>query len=75
MSYDEWDKCWAANVKVPHALLKAAKPTFEKNRDGGVLITTGSIAVGFLSILGHLSSPWFFTIRISRHVTHNVLDI
>lgn len=61
MSYDEWDKCWAANVKVPHALLKAAKPTFENNRDGGVLITTGSIAVCFLSIRCHLS--------------HNVLDV
>ncbi|KAF2279657.1 short chain dehydrogenase/reductase [Westerdykella ornata] len=40
----EWDRCWAANVKVPHALLKAAKPTFEANPEGGVLITTGSIA-------------------------------
>ncbi|KAF1955466.1 short chain dehydrogenase/reductase [Byssothecium circinans] len=44
MSYDEWDKCWSANVKVPHALLKAAKPTFDANPDGGVLITTGSVA-------------------------------
>ncbi|KAF2635858.1 short chain dehydrogenase/reductase [Massarina eburnea CBS 473.64] len=44
MSYDEWDKCWSANVKVPHALLKAAKPTFDSNPDGGVLITTGSVA-------------------------------
>ncbi|KAF2787733.1 short chain dehydrogenase/reductase [Melanomma pulvis-pyrius CBS 109.77] len=44
MDESEWDKCWAANVKVPHALLKAAKPTFEANPEGGVLITTGSIA-------------------------------
>ncbi|CAI6338682.1 unnamed protein product [Periconia digitata] len=44
MDYDEWDKCWSANVKVPHALLKAAKPTLEANADGGVMITTGSIA-------------------------------
>ncbi|PVI07963.1 short chain dehydrogenase/reductase [Periconia macrospinosa] len=44
MTYEEWDKCWAANVKVPHALLKAAKPTFENNPEGGVMITTGSIA-------------------------------
>ncbi|KAF2256628.1 short chain dehydrogenase/reductase [Trematosphaeria pertusa] len=44
MDESEWDRCWAANVKVPHALLKAAKPTFEKNPEGGVLITTGSIA-------------------------------
>ncbi|KAJ4294601.1 hypothetical protein N0V90_008292 [Kalmusia sp. IMI 367209] len=36
--------CWAANVKAPLALLKAAKPTFEQNTDGGVFISTGSIA-------------------------------
>lgn len=40
-------QCWAANVKVPHALLRAAKPTFDANPDGGVFITTGSIAVCF----------------------------
>ncbi|KAF2690813.1 short chain dehydrogenase/reductase [Lentithecium fluviatile CBS 122367] len=44
MDESEWDKCWAANVKAPHALLKAAKPTFLKNEEGGVMITTGSIA-------------------------------
>lgn len=44
MSEDEWDKCWAANVKAPLALLKAAKPTFESNPDGGAFISTGSIA-------------------------------
>ncbi|KAH6639444.1 short chain dehydrogenase/reductase [Boeremia exigua] len=44
MSEAEWDKCWAANVKVPRALLLAAKPTFDANPEGGVMITTGSIA-------------------------------
>ncbi|KAK7190782.1 hypothetical protein PSPO01_02945 [Paraphaeosphaeria sporulosa] len=51
MSEDEWDKnttntpqCWAANVKAPLALLKAAKPTFESNPDGGAFISSGSIA-------------------------------
>lgn len=44
MSEDEWDKCWSANVKVPRALLLAAKPTFDANPDGGLMITTGSIA-------------------------------
>lgn len=44
MSEAEWDKCWAANVKQPHALLSAAKETFLANPDGGVMITTGSIA-------------------------------
>jgi hypothetical protein len=40
-------QCWAMNVKAPHTLLKAAKDTFLKNLDGGVLMTTGSIAVCF----------------------------
>ncbi|KAH7125394.1 short chain dehydrogenase/reductase [Dendryphion nanum] len=44
MAEAEWDKCWAANVKQPHALLSAAKDTFLANPDGGVMITTGSIA-------------------------------
>ncbi|KAL6706175.1 hypothetical protein ACN47E_006091 [Coniothyrium glycines] len=44
MSEEEWDKCWAANVKVPKALLSEARATFDKNPDGGQMITTGSIA-------------------------------
>ncbi|OAL47030.1 short chain dehydrogenase/reductase [Pyrenochaeta sp. DS3sAY3a] len=44
MSEEEWDRCWSANVKVPKALLSEARATFEKNPDGGHLITTGSIA-------------------------------
>lgn len=38
-------KCWAANVKVPKALLTEARATFDANPDGGHMITTGSIAV------------------------------
>ncbi|KAF2471595.1 short chain dehydrogenase/reductase [Lindgomyces ingoldianus] len=44
MNEDEWDKCWSANVKGPLALLKAAKPTFNSNPDGGILLITSSIA-------------------------------
>ncbi|KAF2622273.1 short chain dehydrogenase/reductase [Macroventuria anomochaeta] len=44
MTEEEWDRCWSANVKVPRALLLAAKPTFDFNSDGGLMITTGSIA-------------------------------
>ncbi|PSN63908.1 short chain dehydrogenase/reductase [Corynespora cassiicola Philippines] len=44
MDETEWDRCWSANVKAPHALLKAAKPTFLENPEGGHLLTTGSIA-------------------------------
>jgi NAD(P)-dependent dehydrogenase (short-subunit alcohol dehydrogenase family) len=44
MSEEEWDRCWSANVKGPLTLLKAAKDTFNANPEGGVLITTNSIA-------------------------------
>ncbi|KAI4960063.1 hypothetical protein J4E86_001682 [Alternaria arbusti] len=44
MSDEEWDKCWNANVKVPKALLSEARSTFDANPDGGLMITTGSIA-------------------------------
>ncbi|KAH7094416.1 short chain dehydrogenase/reductase [Paraphoma chrysanthemicola] len=44
MSEEEWDKCWNANVKVPKALLTEAEEIFNKNPDGGHMITTGSIA-------------------------------
>lgn len=44
-------QCWSANVKVPRALLLAAKPTFDQNPDGGLMITTGSIAVCLVSCL------------------------
>jgi hypothetical protein len=39
------NQCWSANVKVPKALLSEARATFEANPDGGLMITTGSIAV------------------------------
>ncbi|KAL1797243.1 hypothetical protein ACET3X_003849 [Alternaria dauci] len=44
MSEEEWDKCWSANVKVPKAILSEARATFDANPDGGLMITTGSIA-------------------------------
>lgn len=44
MSEDEWDKCYAVNVKGMHALLKAALPAFKKNAEGGVFIITSSVA-------------------------------
>ncbi|KAF2656860.1 short chain dehydrogenase/reductase [Lophiostoma macrostomum CBS 122681] len=44
MSEEEWDRCWSANVKAPLTLLKAAKETFNANPEGGVFITTNSIA-------------------------------
>lgn len=45
MSEAEWDKCWAVNVKGQMAVLRAALPTFNKNKDGGSFIITSSVAV------------------------------
>jgi NAD(P)-dependent dehydrogenase (short-subunit alcohol dehydrogenase family) len=44
LSYDDWDRCFAVNVKGNHALLAAAMPIFERNPDGGCFIMTSSIA-------------------------------
>ena len=44
MNEDEWDKCWATNVKGPKFLVSAALPTLKKNPEGGVFIITSSIA-------------------------------
>ncbi|KAJ6108330.1 hypothetical protein N7523_009653 [Penicillium sp. IBT 18751x] len=41
---DEWDKCWATNVKSNLFLFREALPTFNANEEGGVFITTSSIA-------------------------------
>ncbi|KAF2490782.1 NAD(P)-binding protein [Lophium mytilinum] len=44
LTEEEWDKCWAVNVKGQHALLRAALPTFNANPDGGAFIMTSSVA-------------------------------
>jgi len=44
LSEDEWDKCWAINVRAPMTLMKASKPHFDKNTEGGVFLITSSIA-------------------------------
>ncbi|GAM89477.1 hypothetical protein ANO11243_075160 [Dothideomycetidae sp. 11243] len=49
LSEEEWDKCWAVNVKGPLALLRAAMPTFDANEDGGVCLITSSVAGRILS--------------------------
>ncbi|KAI9805553.1 MAG: hypothetical protein M1825_000804 [Sarcosagium campestre] len=50
LSEEDWDKCWAVNVKGQMFLLRAALPTFNANADGGVFIITSSIVVRI---------PWF----------------
>jgi len=48
LSEEEWDKCWAVNVKGNMHLLREALPTFNANTDGGVFLMTSSIAgVGY----------------------------
>lgn len=44
MNEDEWDKCWATNVKGNLHLFREALPTFNANPDGGVFIITSSTA-------------------------------
>ncbi|MCJ1379101.1 hypothetical protein MMC17_002201 [Xylographa soralifera] len=44
LSEEEWDKCWAVNVKGNMHLLREALPTFNANPDGGVFLMTSSIA-------------------------------
>ncbi|MCJ1355396.1 MAG: hypothetical protein MMC33_005387 [Icmadophila ericetorum] len=44
LSEEEWDKCWAVNVKGNLHLLREALPTFNANPDGGAFLITSSIA-------------------------------
>jgi NAD(P)-dependent dehydrogenase (short-subunit alcohol dehydrogenase family) len=41
---EDWDQCFAVNVKSLHYLLREALPTFNSNPDGGSFIVTSSIA-------------------------------
>jgi len=44
LNEDEWDKCWATNVKGHLHLFREVLPTFNENPEGGVFIITSSIA-------------------------------
>lgn len=41
---EDWDKCYAVNVKAQIHLMKAAAPIFQANKEGGSFIITSSIA-------------------------------
>lgn len=41
---EDWDMCWAVNVKGQMALMRAAAPVMNKNPDGGAFIITSSVA-------------------------------
>jgi NAD(P)-dependent dehydrogenase (short-subunit alcohol dehydrogenase family) len=40
---DDWDTCFAVNVKAQTHLLKEASATFNANPEGGVFVMTSSI--------------------------------
>jgi len=44
---EDWDKCYAVNVKAQLHLMRAASTTFQSNADGGVFLMTSSIAGGY----------------------------
>ncbi|KAI9709187.1 MAG: hypothetical protein M1812_007772 [Candelaria pacifica] len=44
LSEEDWDKCWAVNVKGNLHLLREALPTFNANPEGGVFLMTSSVA-------------------------------
>jgi NADP-dependent 3-hydroxy acid dehydrogenase YdfG len=41
LSEEDWDKCWAVNVKGQMALLRAALPTLNANPDGNISTLVG----------------------------------
>ncbi|KAK5019507.1 hypothetical protein LTR39_000334 [Cryomyces antarcticus] len=62
---EDWDKCWAVNVKGQMALLREAMPTFNANPEGGVFIITSSIAG---VSLGGSSMPYSVTKAAQLHL-------
>ena len=49
MEDHEWDKCWAAQVMGPKKYIQEAWPHFQKNKEGGFMIITSSIAAQSLA--------------------------
>ncbi|KAE8337411.1 hypothetical protein BDV24DRAFT_154360 [Aspergillus arachidicola] len=44
LSEDDWDKCWATNVKSHLHIFREVLPTFNMNPDGGAFLITSSTA-------------------------------
>ncbi|PGH04081.1 hypothetical protein AJ79_07181 [Helicocarpus griseus UAMH5409] len=44
LNEEEWDKCWATNVKANLHIFREAEPTFNANPEGGAFIMTSSTA-------------------------------
>lgn len=62
---EDWDTCYAVNVKAQAFLMREALTTFNSNEDGGVLIITSSIAG---RIPGGSSMPYSVTKAAQLHL-------
>merc|ERR1712093_74810 len=62
---DDWDRCYAVNVKQQVHLMRTAAPTFNSNPQGGVFIMTSSIAG---RIPGGSSMPYSVTKAAQLHL-------
>ncbi|KAE8454084.1 hypothetical protein EG329_007862 [Mollisiaceae sp. DMI_Dod_QoI] len=62
---DDWDTCYAVNVKAISFLLREALPNFNANSEGGALIITSSIAG---RIPGGSSMPYAVTKAAQLHL-------
>lgn len=55
---EDWDTCFAVNIKAPFFALRAALPTLNANPDGGAFIFSSSIAG---KVAGGSSLPYSVT--------------
>jgi len=62
---EDWDTCFAVNVKAPFFTLRAALPTLTANVDGGAFILTSSIAG---KIVSGSSLPYSVTKAAQLHL-------
>ncbi|PBP16304.1 short chain dehydrogenase/reductase [Diplocarpon rosae] len=62
---EDWDKCYAVNVKAQALLMREAAATFNDNVHGGVFIMTSSIAG---KTLGGSSMPYSVTKAAQLHL-------
>ena len=62
---EDWDTCYAVNVKAQAFLMREAVPTFNTNPDGGVFIISSSIAG---RVTGGSSMPYSVTKAAQLHL-------
>ncbi|RDW61057.1 short-chain dehydrogenase protein [Coleophoma cylindrospora] len=62
---EDWDMCFAVNVKAQTHLMKSAQATFNANPEGGVMIITSSIAGEYV---GGSSMPYSVTKAAQLHL-------